>query len=66
MEQIQSSPQTLEDTELNGRDLGCASQFDPVIDKETRLISNLRWNMSVFVQTVLNVRLSSRCDKAID
>ena len=30
------------DTRLDGRDRGHASQFDPVIDKERKLISNLR------------------------
>ena len=30
------------DTGPDGRDLGRASQFDPTIDKETRLISSLR------------------------
>ena len=54
------------DTRPDGRDLEHASQFDPIIDKETRLISNLRWNMPAFVQTVPNVRLSSRRNKAID
>ena len=44
----------------DGRDLRRASQFDPVIDKKERLISNLRWNMLVLLQTVLNVRLSSQ------
>ena len=48
------------DTGPDGRDLGRASQFDPAIDKERKLISNLRWNMPVLLQTVLNVRLSNR------
>ena len=30
------------DTGLDGRDRGRASQFDPAIDKERKLISNLR------------------------
>jgi hypothetical protein len=47
-------------TRPDGRDLRHASQFDPVIDKEERFISNLRWNMSVLVQTVLNMRLNSQ------
>ena len=37
-----------------------ASQFDPTIDKERKLISNLRWNVPVLVQLVPNVRQSSR------
>jgi hypothetical protein len=36
-----------------------ASQFDPAIDKE-RIISSLRWNMSVLHQTVPNMWLDSR------
>ena len=37
-----------------------ASQFDPTIDKERKFISNLRWNMSVFAQTVPNVPLQEQ------
>ena len=37
------------DTRPDGRDRGCASQFDPIIDKERKLISNLRRNMPAFV-----------------
>ena len=48
------------DTEPDGPNRGRASQFDPTIDKEIRLISNLRWNMPVFVQTVPNMQLSGR------
>jgi hypothetical protein len=48
------------DTRPDGRDLGRASHFDPTIDKERKVIRNLRWNMLVFVQTDPNVRLSSR------
>ena len=44
----------------DAHDLRRASQFDLVIDKEKRLISNLRWNMPVLLQTVPNVQLSSR------
>ena len=66
VEQILSSPRTQEDIGPDGHDLGHSSQFDPVINKETRLISNLRCNMPVFVQTVPNVRLDSRFNKAID
>jgi hypothetical protein len=50
----------------DGRDRGRASQFDPAIDKERKLISNLRCNMRVFVQTVPNIWLSGQHDKAID
>jgi hypothetical protein len=50
----------------DGRDWGRASQFDPAIDKERKLISNLRRNMPVFVQTVPNIRPSGQHDKAID
>jgi hypothetical protein len=35
------------DTGPDGHDRGRASQFDPAIDKERKLISNLRWNMLV-------------------
>ena len=48
------------DVGLDGRDQGRASQFGPTIDKERKLISNLRWNMPVFSHTVPNMRLSSR------
>ena len=54
------------DTGLNGRDRGRVSQFDPTIDKERELISDLRWNMSVFVQTVPNIWPSDQQDKAMD
>jgi hypothetical protein len=47
VEQIPSSPRTYEDTGPDSHDRGHASQFDPVIDKERKLISNLRWNMPV-------------------
>ena len=29
----------------------CASQFDPAIDKKRKLISNLRWNMLVLLDS---------------
>jgi hypothetical protein len=48
------------DTGLDGHDQGHASQFDPAIDKEVNLISNLRWNMPVFFQIVSNMQLNSR------
>ena len=54
------------DTRPDGHDRGCASQFDPIIDKERKLISNLRWNMPVFVQIVPNIRPSIQHNKAID
>jgi hypothetical protein len=53
------SPGLKGDTRPDGRDLGCASQFDPTIDKERKLISNLRWNMLVFVRTDPNVHLEA-------
>ena len=43
-----------------------ASQFDQQLTRRENLISNLRWNMSVLHQTVLNVRLDSRFNKTID
>ena len=49
------SPDLGVNTGPDGRDRGRASQFDPAIDKERKLISNLRWNLLVFVQTVLNI-----------
>ena len=30
----------------------CASQFDPAIDKEKKLISNVRWNMPVLLDSL--------------
>jgi hypothetical protein len=48
------------------QNLGRASQFNSVIDKERKVISNLRWNMSALLQIVPNVWLDSRSDKAID
>ena len=43
-----------------------ASQFDLQLKRRENLISNLRWNMSVLHQTVLNVRLDSQFREAID
>ena len=43
-----------------------ASQFDPVIDKERKFISNLRWNMLVYAQTVPSVPLWEQPDEKID
>ena len=54
------------DNGLDGHDRGRASQFDPVINNERKLIRNLRWNMPVFVQIVPNIRPSGQQDKAID
>ena len=36
-----------------------ASQFNPVIDKERKFISNLRWNMPVCAQIVPSLPLGS-------
>jgi hypothetical protein len=33
----------------DGHDRGCVSQFNPTIDKERKLIGNLRWNMPVLI-----------------
>jgi hypothetical protein len=41
-EDLELSPNLKGDTEPDGRDLGHASQFDRAIDKERKLISNLR------------------------
>ena len=35
------------DTGPNDRDRGCASQFDPVIDKERKLIGNLKVHLAL-------------------
>ena len=43
-----------------------ASQFDLQLTRIENLISNLKWNMSVLHQTVPNVWLDSRFNKAID
>jgi hypothetical protein len=43
----------------DGRDQGCASQFDSTIDEEKKLIRNLRWNIPVLVQIVPNLRPSA-------
>jgi hypothetical protein len=50
----------------DGHDLGRASQFDLAINKERKLISNLRWNMPIFIQIVPNIWPSGQYDKAID
>jgi hypothetical protein len=50
----------------DGHDPGHASQFDLAINKERKLISNLRWNMPVFIQIVPNIWPSGQYDKAID
>jgi hypothetical protein len=50
----------------NGHDRGRASQFGPAVDKERKLISNLRWNMPMFVQIIPNIWPSGQHDKAID
>jgi hypothetical protein len=56
MEQISSSLRAKRvSAGPDGCDWGRASQFDPAIDKERKLISNLRWNMPVLVQTVSNI-----------
>ena len=39
------------DARLDGHDQGRASQFDPTIDKERKLISNLRQNMPVLLDS---------------
>jgi len=36
------------------------------LTRRENLISNLRWNMSVLLQTVANVQLDSQFNKAID
>ena len=43
-----------------------ASQFDPIIDKEIKFISNLRWNVLIFAQTVPSVPLREQPDGKID
>ena len=40
----------------------CVSQFDPVIDKKRKFISNLRWNVPVCAQTVPSVPLWEQPD----
>jgi hypothetical protein len=60
------SPDLRGDTGPDSCDQGRASQFVPAIDKERKLISNLRWSMSMFVHTVSNIRPSGQHDKAID
>jgi len=44
----------------------CGSQFDLQLTRRENFISNLRWNMSVLHQIVLNVWLDSQFNKAID
>jgi hypothetical protein len=53
-------------TRPDGHDRGCANQFDPVIDKERKLISNLRWNIPLLVQIVPNIWPSGQQCMAID
>jgi hypothetical protein len=67
VEQIPSSLWTQGvSTVPDGRDRGCASQFDPAIDKNRKLISNLRWNMSVLVHRVPNIWPSGQQDMPIN
>ena len=46
----------------DGRDRGRASQFDPAIDKERKLISNLRWNMLVLLDSLECVALRANVE----
>jgi hypothetical protein len=42
-----------------------ASQFDLQLTRERKLISNTRWNMLVFFQTVPNMRLRKPVGEAV-